>query len=213
MANLETLVEYLLLAEGDNSEEEADYRGLHQASGKDGAPLWNVAQGVYPDDIYTLPLHTAAQYYGHGDSRNDVGVMSIIQRAHNKPKAKIRIYRAVPAVKSLDQQIAELEDQKRVILRRGKLPKGVNTTLSPSAYYNHIYDVIERLKARVQKGEEAPKPIDKINPGDWVTVWRPYAVDHGEGRLQGEYKILTAVVPASSLYTDSNSIYEFGWNP
>lgn len=95
--------------------------------------------------------------------------------------------------------------------RRNKLPKGVETPLGPSAYYNHISDVIDRLKARVGK-EEAPKEINKINPGDWVTIWRPYAVEHGESSL-GQYKVLTAVVPASTLYTDGNSIYEFGWNP
>lgn len=212
MANLETLLEYLLLRE-QLGEAEEEYRGQHQAPGKEGSPLWDVTKGIYPDDIYTLPLMTAAQYYGHGDPRNDQGVMSIVQQVHNKPNAKVKIYRAVPRVKSIEEQIAELEDQKRVILRRGKLPKGVVTGLGPSAYYEKISAKIDDLKAGLGKEASKEPEINKINPGDWVTIWRPYAVEHGESSLRGEYKILTMTVPASTLYTDGNSIYEWGWNP
>jgi hypothetical protein len=57
--------------------------------------------------------------------------------------------------------------------------------------------------------------IVDINPGDWVSIYRPYAVQHGEsGWGDGEgYKILEKVVKAGELYTDGNSIYEWGWDP
>lgn len=52
-----------------------------------------------------------------------------------------------------------------------------------------------------------------INPGDWVTINRDYAVDHGEGALEGKYRILEKTVKARDLYTNGDSIHEFGYAP
>jgi hypothetical protein len=52
-----------------------------------------------------------------------------------------------------------------------------------------------------------------INASDWVTINKQYAVTHGERTLGGDYKIITKVVPAKHLYTDANSIHEFGYDP
>ena len=49
-----------------------------------------------------------------------------------------------------------------------------------------------------------------FNHGDWVTISRKYAVEHGEGALNGEYKIMRARVPAKALFTNGDSPYEFG---
>ena len=46
--------------------------------------------------------------------------------------------------------------------------------------------------------------------GDWVTIHRPYAVSHGEGTLNGEYKIMRGMLPAKHLYTNGDSPYEYG---
>jgi hypothetical protein len=35
-----------------------------------------------------------------------------------------------------------------------------------------------------------PPDVDAINDGDWVAITKEYAVEHGEGALKGEYKIL-----------------------
>lgn len=59
-----------------------------------------------------------------------------------------------------------------------------------------------------------PNDIDaSINPGDWVTTSRKYAQDHGEGWLQGNYKIVEKKVPAGQLATSGDSIHEWGWWP
>jgi hypothetical protein len=52
-----------------------------------------------------------------------------------------------------------------------------------------------------------------LNPGDWVTVSKKYAEIHGEGPLEGNYKIIKEKVPASSLTTNSDSILEQGYYP
>ena len=55
--------------------------------------------------------------------------------------------------------------------------------------------------------------VDTINAGDWVTPSRLYAVEHGEGPMRGEYRIIEMRVRAGDLHTDGNYIYEFGYDP
>lgn len=51
-----------------------------------------------------------------------------------------------------------------------------------------------------------------INKGDWVTPLRAYAEGHGERFAEG-MDILERKVKASELFTEGNSMYEFGWSP
>jgi hypothetical protein len=52
----------------------------------------------------------------------------------------------------------------------------------------------------------------EINAGDWVTPSKAYARLHG-GRWEEGMIIIEKKVPAGELFTEGNSIYEFGWNP
>ncbi len=52
-----------------------------------------------------------------------------------------------------------------------------------------------------------------INPGDWVTTVRAYAVQHGRGALDNDYRILSKSVFPRDLFTDGNSWLEFGYHP
>lgn len=61
----------------------------------------------------------------------------------------------------------------------------------------------------IPKGEKA----SKINAGDWVTVSKEYAMEHGEGALGGKYKIISQKVPASHVTTNADSILEQGYYP
>lgn len=54
---------------------------------------------------------------------------------------------------------------------------------------------------------------DVINAGDWVTPSRSYAEAHGLGPLNGDYKILEMQVPARQVYTNADSLNEFGYDP
>lgn len=55
--------------------------------------------------------------------------------------------------------------------------------------------------------------IKNINTGDWVSLSKEYAKMHGESALNGEYKILSKKVKAKELYTNADSIHEFGYWP
>ncbi len=52
-----------------------------------------------------------------------------------------------------------------------------------------------------------------INRGDWITINRDYAEMHGESVLRGKYKIVSKMVKAKDIYTDGNSIHEWGYDP
>ncbi len=68
--------------------------------------------------------------------------------------------------------------------------------------------------AKVKIYRAVPKDAaSEIQPGDWVTLTREYAVEHGEGLLGGDYRIITATVPAGTLFNEGNSIHEFGYHP
>jgi hypothetical protein len=61
-----------------------------------------------------------------------------------------------------------------------------------------------------------PKSVptkEALNTGDWITLDRQYAKDHGEGALNGDYKIIRKTVRARDLFTNGDSIYEMGYDP
>lgn len=187
--------------------ESEDYRGSHTAPNKNDTPLWNVVD-VYGEEFYKLPSQTIAQYYGHyGDVRRDNIPVNIIRNYHNKPNAKVKIYRAVPIILSVKEQIQELELQKAKFLRRGRVPSGYNK----ESYYENLINKIKQL----QSSPDFDKPETKItiNPNDWVTIDRNYALEHKNSTLRGKGKILTKTVLAKQLYTDGNSIFEWGYDP
>jgi hypothetical protein len=100
---------------------------------------------------------------------------------------------------------------------------------SPKAaqYYGTGYPVADRqafdLARRVRGNPDAevtmyravPKDpsISSINPGDWVTLSKDYAKTHGESALMGKYKIISQKVKAKDLWTNADSIHEFGYSP
>jgi hypothetical protein len=52
-----------------------------------------------------------------------------------------------------------------------------------------------------------------INTGDWITVSKQYAMQHGEGTLGGNYKIVSQQIPAKHITTNADSILEQGYYP
>ena len=58
-----------------------------------------------------------------------------------------------------------------------------------------------------------PKGVDNLNAGDWVTVSKQYAEDHGESALGGDFDIIEKKVKAKDIFTNGDSIHEFGYDP
>lgn len=191
---------------------ENNYRGSHRAPSKGyGAPLHDMAQ-LYPDDIYGPH---GARYYGHGNDVMDNQSIFIIRWARGKPHARIKIYRAVPDInKEVNAKIKRLGNLVIYVSKHGFTPMGDEQARYQFIALNRNKEAyIEKLREEIEKLDKVKEKPLQINPGDWVTITRQYAVLHGEHTLEGNYKILTKTVKASELYTEGNSIHEFGYDP
>ncbi len=60
--------------------------------------------------------------------------------------------------------------------------------------------------------KDTPNP-HKINHGDWVAIHKGYAHDHGKSHLNNNYKVISKAVHARDIFTDGNSIHEWGYHP
>lgn len=52
----------------------------------------------------------------------------------------------------------------------------------------------------------------RLRNGDWVSPTREYAQQHGEMYFEDGFRIIEQKVPVRHLYTDGNSIHEFGYD-
>jgi len=81
--------------------------------------------------------------------------------------------------------------------------------LGAKKYYEWLGNEEEKVKKSDQKVEN----ISEINPGDWVTIVRNYAKEHGKDNLRNKYRILSKKVKASQVWFDGNSLNEAGYTP
>ena len=187
-----------------NEEEYSHQTGHRPADEKTGAPMHEMTRGIYPDDFYTLPFGTAVRYYGDSDSEGySAQSLSAILAAKGNPDAKVKVYRAVPRY--------EKQDADRI----NKINEEINKLVSESVRFSKLGGDINANDAKIKELQaQLPKELNTtINAGDWVTPSRTYARMHGESALLGVYKILSKSVPASHLFTEGNSLSEFGYNP
>ncbi len=183
-----------------------DYRGMHQAPDRNsGAPMHDISDGIYPDDIYGP---NGAEWYASGDPLSKIA-LSMIKRIKNKPESLVTVYRAIPL--SGSERLKELEAQKAHLIKYARIPKGVQTDiLDAKEYYDEISREIDMLRNAKHLGE-----MRNINAGDWVSPVRDYAKHHGNLYLggKGKYRVFSKRVKAKHLFTEGNSLLEFGYDP
>lgn len=79
-------------------------------------------------------------------------------------------------------------------------------------------DIMKRVRgnpdARIRVYRAVPKDLKetKLRDGDWITISKEYAKEHGENNLGGKYKIIEQMVSAKHVFTDGNSIHEQGYD-
>jgi hypothetical protein len=84
------------------------------------------------------------------------------------------------------------------------------TDLESLAVINAMRD---RPDTPVQVFRAVPPGVTTINPGDWVTTSRRYAQMHLDSNVDGTGSILALTVPAHEVWTNGDSIHEWGWQP
>jgi hypothetical protein len=65
----------------------------------------------------------------------------------------------------------------------------------------------------IPKKVKHPIYSKNIKVGDWVTTNKKYARDHAEGHLNDEYEIISWRVKARDIFTNGDSIFEWGFYP
>lgn len=177
------------------------YKGEHEAPNKNDSPLHDLTK-VYPDDIYSPD---SVRLYGTGESF-DHESMYHIKSAKNAPNKKVKIYRAVPLIKNKDEQLRDLEKSKKLYFSRGIKPHDYDSYFKKPNAYDYFGD----KEKEIHSTSDIIKPT--INNGDWVTLTKQYAIEHGKSNLNGNYRLLSKTVPVKHVFTDGNSIHEFGYD-
>ena len=196
-----------------NENDDEDYRGSHTAPDKTSGAALHDLTGVYPDDIYS---DKAGRYYGDmGGDANDMVSVRLMQAYRNKPNAMVKIYRAVPDInKEVDDRI-KYYNQLIAYVNQYRFPpikdRVASGEFSELGYNKEKY--IVKLSKDVSDLQAKKQKTIGINSGDWVTLNRNYAIEHGKSSLRGKYKIVSKSVAAKTLYTDANSVHEFGYDP
>ena len=218
-------LEQLIYRYGDNgpsmSVNRGDYVGEHMAPLKDsGAPLHNLTandNAIYPDDVYSS---RAADYYGSGEPE-DAQIFRMARYLKDKPLEKVSMYRAIPDPNyDISKQVKELE---KIGLYKNKFGFFPNqNSIVDELYSKHNVDgvsydqaqknMLDEVYSRIAELDSKKQKTPGINHGDWVALDRKYAKEHGESALNGKYKIVSKKAPAKQLFTNGDSIREWGWD-
>jgi hypothetical protein len=196
-----------------------EYMGEHTAPTKNyGTPIHNVEE-VYPD----LYERGGSEYVVMPEDREG---LSIILQAHNRPNFRVKVYRAIPKIESPQEIINNLEKEYAHIMKKGKpsgkleinhvdkekarkkIEKIYGSADENSVVLQYIEDKIEELKSQKTNTEKI-----KIERGNWVSPSKNYAKMHGLAALKGKYRIVSKTVKAKDLFTDGNSLSEWGYDP
>ncbi len=198
---------------------EDDYRGEHSApsSNGDDAAIHDLTK-LYPDDIYG---NDAARSYGHYGDNRDYEAINIIQSVRNKPNARVKIYRAVPDIGyDINQKIKELNsiimyrDKFHFFPMKNQIIYGLEDKYPIEKYSYDEQQKMMYVDIQNQITNYQNQTGDKlgINNGDWVTISKNYAKEHGKSNLNNKYKVISKTVPAQHLFTDANDIFEWGYD-
>jgi len=199
-----------------------DYMGQHSAPTNDGynQPIHNV-ESMYPK-IYETG---GSEYVVMSEDREGLG---IILNVHNRPNAKVTVYRAVPDLnKEIKKKISNIQNavnalnaikEHRVIKKTKEAQNLIYSLMDKYSIEKHTYDeqqdlMMEDLRKQIDELEKELKTPLKIEKRNWVTPSRAYAKTHGMGNLNNKYKIISKTVKAKDLYTDGNSLSEWGYDP
>lgn len=195
-----------------------EYVGNHSAPTNDeeNAPLYDLSL-IYPEDVYSSK---GWRYYGDGlDS--DKESWSIICSVRNKPSAKVKIYRSVPDFnKEIKDKIKDLNyiisyyNKFKFFPIKNKIVHELEDKYDIEEYgYDKrseliLHDIDNQIVELSNNLYQKPT----INKGDWVTLSRSYAKEHGESNLNNKYIIISKTIRADQLFTDGNSLNEFGYD-
>ena len=91
-------------------------------------------------------------------------------------------------------------------------PHGLESVKVINAAIDAIKNGEKGVKVKVYRAVPTSVKEGKLRNGDWVTPSKKYAEMHGNGRLEGKYRIIEDEVPANELWWDGNDGNEWGFD-
>ena len=83
--------------------------------------------------------------------------------------------------------------------------------MASAAIFRRVHHDPEAM-VKIYRAVPKDSKESKLRNGDWVSINRQYAKEHGERVIDGGYKIIEDEVPAKYVYTDANSLHEQGYD-
>ena len=105
---------------------------------------------------------------------------------------------------NLDEHMPDVFDK-----AQGPRLYGTNSP-SDKESFKALYSLTGDPNQKVTIYRGVPTTATSINNGDWVTLSSTYAAQHVASNLGGQGHVLATEVPASALWSDGDSINEFG---
>lgn len=92
---------------------------------------------------------------------------------------------------------------------------GFGNDAAARAIFKTLNEVRGKPDAEVSVYRAVPTNVKAKNlmRGDWVSLSKEYAADHGERRFDGKYRVIEQKVRAGDIFTNGDSIFEFGYDP
>lgn len=208
------------------NESEEDYKGEHEAPDREyGSPLHDV-RDMFGKDFYDLSIDEIVRQFG-SYIYYDRNLAYIIKQYYNKPNSKIKIYRAIPDFNK--ENTDKIKDLSSIIDYYDKF-----NFYPPSHKYKKLNDIVYEYENKIKNSNpdieydnlqkeiyeniwkdiselRSKKKKYEINAGDWVTIIRDYAVQHGKSEFK-KYIILSKTVYADEIYTEGY-MEEWGYDP
>jgi len=186
-------------------------RDLYTDTLKDFAPA-DLLKSVLPSQDVTMPMTTMIPGGAAGE------VASLLKNV-KRGTTTIAEYQGIhtPPLNESGAPLHDLTGGGRiypddVYSPQGPRYYGTGRTAEDTALFKQIHALKDKPDAQVTIYRAVPKdaPVTQVQHGDWVTISRKYAEEHGESALRGNYKIIKAEVPAKTLFTNGDSPYEYG---
>jgi len=173
-----------------------DRGGLHAPPGpEDGAPLFDVARGIYPEDIYSS---NGLHYYGTGNDKMDAEAYRLINQFEAHPNRTVTIYRAV-----------EKDGAKKIIPGDWVTPIRAYAKEHGEANISGDFKIIKQLVyAR-----------DIFTSGDSWLEWGYHPQDFapelpkGANKNRSLQEAVDGFANRGDIFTNGDSIQEWGYNP
>ena len=166
-------------------------------------------------------LDEAAKRKGYGDTESDYQGVGAWAAPSNPGFETDKERREASESDTIDLNVEDMaagytNQPEDIFVHPQRYSQGLPTSAESGRNIQRAIEAIKKgekdVKVKVYRAVPTSVKEGKLRNGDWVTPSKAYAELHGNGRLEGKYRIIEDEVPASYLWWDSNDVNEWGYD-